>query len=297
MSAFSSPVGFAGIGAMGEPIALHLAKAGIPLLVWNRSAVKCQPIAQAGAGVASDPDELFTRCRIVFLMLANATATDLVLGRGTASFAGRVCGRLIVNLGTPSPAYSQALESEIKAAGGHYVEAPVSGSRTPAEAGQLVAMLAGEAEAKQEVRPLFDTFCKQAVDCGAVPAALHMKLSINLLLVTMVTGLVEAMHLAERLGLDLAQFTEILGAGPMANSVLRTNAAKLLSRDLSPQASIRIVAENNRLIAAASRGAGAASPMLDACNALYADAELMGLAEEDVVAVLQALEARTEAGS
>ena len=100
------------------------------------------------------------------------------------------------------------------AEGGRYVEAPVSGSRKPAEAGQLVAMLAGEPEDVASVRSLLAPMCRDAIACGPVPNALFMKLAVNLFMTAMVTGLAEAAHFAERHGLDLAQLVAVLDAGP-----------------------------------------------------------------------------------
>jgi 3-hydroxyisobutyrate dehydrogenase len=137
---------------------------------------------------------------------------------------------------------------------------------------------------------------RQAVECGPVPRALLMKLSVNVFLITMVTGLAEAFHFAERHGVDLERLTAVLDAGPMASSVSRVKAAKLLAGDLAVQASIRDVLFNNRLIAQAARAAAVASPLLDSCHALYEEAFTLGHGDEDMVAVLRALQARTDAG-
>ncbi|MBX6320942.1 MAG: NAD(P)-dependent oxidoreductase [Rhodospirillaceae bacterium] len=287
-------VGFIGLGAMGEPMALNLAKAGTPLLVWNRSPGKSRVLAAAGAAVAGDPGEVFTRCDTVILMLADGAAMDAVLGRGGPAFAARVGGRTLVNMATVAPGYSRALEADLHAAGGRYVEAPVSGSRKPAEAGRLVAMLAGEPAVVASVRPLLAPMCREAIDCGRVPGALLMKLAVNVFLIVLVTGLAEAVHFAERHGLDLATLAAVLDAGPMASEVSRAKMAKLMTRDFAVQAAIGNVLENNRLIAAAAREAGIASPLLDVCHALYGEARALGLGEADMAAVIQAIEARTE---
>lgn len=141
--------------------------------------------------------------------------------------------RVIVNTSTVLPSYSKKLEADIRAAGGRYVEAPVSGLRKPTEAGQLIAMLSGDAADVASVRHLFKPMCRDTFVCGEVPGALMMKLAVNLFLITMVTGLVEAAHFAQRLGLDLARFVSILDAGPMASDVSRIKAAKLLQRDFA----------------------------------------------------------------
>jgi 3-hydroxyisobutyrate dehydrogenase len=289
-------IGFLGLGVMGGPMALNLAKAGTPLVVWNRSADKCDPLRAAGAKVAISPAEVFDEARVVLLMLAGRDAIDSALGRGPAGFDVDVSEHTIVHMGTTPPDYSRGLEADVRAAGGRYVEAPVSGSRTPAEAGQLVAMLAGEPSAVEDVRPVLGPMCRETIVCGAVPNGLLMKYSVNLFLVTMVTGLAEAAHFADRHGLDMHQFMGVLDAGPMASSVSRVKAHKLVDRDFRVQAAIADVLENNcRPIADAARRAGIASPLLDVCHALFAETHSLGLATADMIAVVQAIERRTAA--
>jgi 3-hydroxyisobutyrate dehydrogenase len=290
-----SDVGFLGLGVMGRPMALNLVRAGTGLVVWNRTAAKVEPLRAAGATVAADPADVLRRTRVVFLMLADGPAIDSTLGRGTPGFAANVRGRIVVHMGTTSPEYSRGLEADIQAAGGRYVEAPVSGSRGPAESGELIAMLAGEPAAVDAVRSLIAPLCGEVFVCGPVPQALQMKLAVNLYLITMVTGLAEAFHFAERHGLDGRRLLEVLDAGPMASTVSRAKARKLLDRDFAVQASIVNVLDNNRLIAEAARAARLASPLLDVCHALYGETVALGHGEADMAAVVRALEARTAA--
>lgn len=288
------PLGFIGLGVMGRPMALNLVRAGTPLLVWNRTPARAEPLRAAGAEVAAGPGEVLARAGTVFLMLADEVAVDAVLRRGTPEFAERVAGRTVVHMGTTSPEYSRALEADVRAAGGRYVEAPVSGSRVPAEEGRLVAMLAGDEEAVDAVRPLLGPVCHTTFACGSVPDALLMKLSVNLFLITLATGLTEAFHFADRQGLDRRRFLEILDAGPMASGVSRTKAAKLLAGDFDAQAKSGDVLKNNRLIAEAARRSQVASPLLDVCHALFGETVALGHGDADMVAVLHALEARTD---
>jgi 3-hydroxyisobutyrate dehydrogenase len=284
--------GFVGLGLMGQPMALNLVRAGTELVVWNRTPEKCEPLRAAGAHVATSVDDVFERARVVFLMLADEPAVDSVLGRGAPAFGARVAGHTIVHMGTTSAGYSRGLAADVAAAGGNYVEAPVSGSRKPAAAGQLVAMLAGDDV--DEVRELIAPMCVDAVPCGAVPNALLMKLAVNIFLITMVTGLAEATHFADRHGLDMARLRSVLDAGPMASDVSRVKLAKLVRRDFTAQAAIPDVLKNNRLVAAAARAAGIASPLLDVCHALYAETLALGDDKLDMAAVVHAIEARTD---
>ncbi|MGW0614784.1 NAD(P)-dependent oxidoreductase [Streptomyces sp. NPDC002788] len=286
-------VGFVGLGVMGQPMALNLTRAGTRLVVWNRTPGRCEPLHAAGAEVAASAAGVFQQADTVFLMLADETAVDAVLGRCTPDFATRVAGHTVVHMGTTSAEYSCGLQGDVRAAGGRYVEAPVSGSRVPAERGELVGMLAGDEDAVAAVRPLLAPMCRETFVCGTVPGALLLKFSVNLFLITVVTGLAEAFHFADRHGLDHHLFRDVLDAGPMASAVSRVKAPKLLGRDFSVQAAAADVLKNNRLIAEAARKADLASPLLDVCHALYDETVRRGHGGEDMVAVLHALEART----
>lgn len=290
-------IGFIGLGVMGQPMALNLARAGTSLIVWNRSTDRIKPLRAAGAKVAASPADVFRQAHVVILMMVDSDATDLVLGRGTPDFAANVAQHIIVSMGTNSAEYSRGLEADIRAAGGSYVEAPVSGSRKPAEAGQLVVMLAGDTASVEEVRLLLQPVCHQAIMCGPVPSALLMKLAVNLFLITMVTGLAESFHFAERHRLDLQQFLAVLDAGPMASNVSRLKAHKLVDGDFAVQASIKDVLKNNRLVAEAARASSIASPLLDVCYSLYGETMALGHGQEDMAAVVRAIEARTDAGT
>ncbi|ODU03368.1 MAG: 2-hydroxy-3-oxopropionate reductase [Pseudonocardia sp. SCN 72-86] len=292
-----TPVGFIGLGLMGTPMALRLARAGTPLVVWNRTPSACAPLREAGADVAADPAEVFARADVVVLMLANAGAIDAVLRRGTPAFADLVRDRTVVHMGATAPEFSRGLADDVHAAGGRYVEAPVSGSRVPAEQGALVAMLAGADDVVADVRPLLAPMCRSTVPCGVVPGALLTKLAVNLYLVTMVTGLAEAFHFAERHGLDLDVVRAVLDAGPMASDVSRVKAAKIVAGDVTAQAAAADVAYNARLVVDAARTAGIASPLIDVSRALFDEAVAAGRGGDDMVAVMGAIEARTLSGA
>jgi 3-hydroxyisobutyrate dehydrogenase len=264
-------------------------------VVWNRTAEKCRAVREAGADVAVSPAEVFGRATIVLAMLATEAAIDSVLGRGTATFGRQLAGRTFVHMGTTSPDYSRDLGADIAKVGGRYVEAPVSGSRVPAQAGELVGMLAGDPDGVETVRPLLAPMCRETVVCGPVPNALVMKLAVNLYLITMVTGLAESVHFAERHGLDLTLFREVLDAGPMASSVSRVKVRTLIDGDLRPQAAAADVLKNNELVAKAARAIGIASPVLDVCHALYGETVDLGHGGLDMAAVIHAVRARTDA--
>lgn len=285
-----SPVGFLGLGVMGEPMALNLVRAGTRVLAWNRSSGGLDRLISAGGTAMPSAREVMASAEIVILMLANEHAIDDVLERGTPQFETNVSGRTLVHMGTTSENYSSQLDADIRASGGTYVEAPVSGSRGPAEAGRLIVMLAGTEEVVNRVRPVLAPLCREAIFCGPVPSALTMKLAVNLFLITMVTGLAEAFHFAGKKGLDLAAFGALLDKTPMASDVSRAKAAKLAAADFTPHAKASDVLMNNRLILNSARIGDVATPLLDICGALYGEAVDLGFGTEDMIAVVKAFE-------
>lgn len=281
-------VGFVGIGQMGKPMARNLLRAGIAVTVWNRSPEKCEALVEIGAERATSLQDLFKHNTTVMLMLLNSQVIDAVLRRRTPGFAALVYGKRIVQLGTTSPAYSKELELDILAAGGTYVEAPVSGSRQPAEDGQLVGMVAGHADAVAPVLPLLRPLCTRVFECGPVPGALRMKLAANHYLIGMVTVLAEAANAARGANVDLHTLRQVLDAGPMASTISRAKLEKLVARDFSPQAAIRDVSTIADLVLAQCEESSQNTPLIRQCASLYRQALAAGHGEEDMAAVVHA---------
>ena len=286
-------IGFVGLGVMGQPMALNMVSAGIKMIAWNRTPDRAEALREAGAAIATSVDQVFERARIVIAMLFNEAALDSVLQCGTPEFSRLVAGKIIISMGSNSPEYSRALSAAVMAAGGRYVEAPVSGSRKPAETGELVSMVGGEEELAREISPILVPMCKAIIYCGDVGNALFMKLSVNLYLNTMLAGLAEAIHFADQAGLDLTKFAEVIASGPMACDVTRVKIPKLIERNFSVQAATRDAYNSTRLIAGAARSARIASPLLDLSSVLYKEAIDLGNGNLDMVSVIRAMEART----
>lgn len=284
-------VGFIGLGLMGTPMALRLLGAGIPLTAWTRSPAALAPVVDAGATAAASAEEVFAASDTVIVMLRNAAAIEAVLQGAHGTVQPFVAGRTVVNTGTIAPTESRRLADAIEAAGGTYVEAPVSGSRVPAENGTLVGLLAGPAAAIDRVRPLLEPLCSRIEVCGEIPAALTMKLSANVFLVSLLAGLAESFHFADALQMDTAVLGRILDAGQMASPLSRVKTDKLVRNDMSPQASIADVHANAELIREAADAAGIASPVIDTCERLFAAGVQSGDGELDAVAIVRTLAA------
>lgn len=283
-------VGFIGLGLMGSAIAGRILTER-PLLVWNRTAGACEPLVAQGARAAGSAAEVFQQCRIVVVMVTDERAIDDILR--TAEHLLR--GVTLVQMSTVPPAYSAALAERVARAGGRCVEAPVSGSRQPALDGRLIAMLAGDDDAVDEVMPVLRPACAAIHRCGAPPQAMQMKLAVNTFLITLVTGLAESFHFAEEHGLPAQLLAEILDAGPMASFVSRAKAHALSTGDFSPQAAIPDVLKNANLVVDAARERLVAATLMEPSAQLYAEALALGHGGDDMAAVVSAYRARTAA--
>lgn len=284
--------GFAGLGLMGLPMATNLARAGIDLIAYNRSPGPLACLGRSGIRTCPNPAELFAACDAVILMLADDAAVDAVLGRGASDFSGRVSGKLIVNMGTHAPAWSKALEEDIIAAGGRFVEAPVSGSRGPAEAAQLIAMAAGKAESVADARTVLGFMCRDVVVTGEVPSAMACKMAVNLYLVVSVAALAETVALAKALDLDPALVAGVIGSGPLRSEVAIAKISKMVDEDFSPQAAIQDVCKNAALVADAADGAGVPVALLDSARIMFDEVLASGANKLDMAAVVTAIKPR-----
>ena len=281
-------LGFAGLGLMGRPMASNIVQAGFPLAAYSRSAGPREALERLGARTFGEAAELFDACDTVILMLADDCSTDAVLGRGTAGFGRQVRGKLIVNMGTHAPAWSKALETDLVAAGARFVEAPVSGSRGPAEAGELVAMLAGDPNGIEQLRPLLTHLCRETIATGPVPSAMACKISVNLYLIASVAALAEGMALAKKLGLDPDVFARVIGQGPLGSDVARAKLHKMIIRDFAPEASIRDVCKNACLVADTAATAKLDAQALGSARRLFEGVLQGGGSELDMAGVITA---------
>lgn len=287
-------VGFLGLGIMGEPMAANLVRHGVDLTVWNRSDAAADRITRLGGVRATTPLQVVAECDVTIEMLATESAIEQVLEPGTNRFARAVRGRGLVHMSTTSPVYSSRLAERVAAAGGWYVEAPVSGSRTPARDGHLVAMVAGDDDRLDAIEPVLTAMCRSTLRCGRPPAATTMKLAVNTYLLPVVTALAEAWHFAERSGLDLEVFARAIREGQMSSPIAGVKLDRLLGGDFSPQAAVLDVLKNGDLIADAARAGGIAVPILQGSRELFAEAVAAGFGGLDMVGVLRAIEGRSE---
>ena len=153
--------GFLGLGIMGAPMAANLVRAGHEVIVWNRTAGKCAPLLDLGAQQASTAAEAVAESDITFAMLADPAAAESVVFGPAGVLEGMSTGKGYVDMSTVDENTSRNIAEAVNDAGGRFLEAPVSGTKKPAEDGTLVILVAGDELLYDEVGPLLDVMGKK----------------------------------------------------------------------------------------------------------------------------------------
>jgi 3-hydroxyisobutyrate dehydrogenase len=206
-------VGIAGVGKMGAAIALRLMDVGHKVAVWNRSADKTKPPADAGATVAATPAELAAKSEAIITILTDAAAIDAVYTGPSGLLSGVVANKLFIEMSTVQPATEVALAAKVRDKGAAFVECPVGGTTGPARQGQLIGLMGAEAVDADRAYPLLKQLCRRIDHCGPVGAAASVKLAINLPLMVSWQAFGEAFALCGDVGMKpeqlLSLFTDI----------------------------------------------------------------------------------------
>jgi len=274
-------LGFIGLGTMGAPMALNLCRK-FPVTVWNRSPSKYLALTKAGAAVGENPSKLIEKSDIIFTMLFDESAIRSILNDDVRR---ALRGKTLVNTSSVSVSFSHSLAALVYQAGGDFIEMPVSGSRDPAEKGQLIGMVAGDPAVAERIKPFVEPMTSAAIYCGPIGRALKTKYAVNLFLITMTAGIAESANLARAQGLNLEAFRQVLNSGPLASAYSKLKLAKILEDDWSAQAAIKDCYNSTQLIRAAADEANVSVPLIQLCGSLYKRAYESGLGEEDMIAI------------
>ncbi|KAL5599171.1 hypothetical protein FOVSG1_006983 [Fusarium oxysporum f. sp. vasinfectum] len=255
-------IGFLGLGTMGTPMALNLRRQ-FPVTVWNRNGAKCTPLIEAGAKAAKTPSEVVEKSDVIFTMLFDSKAIQTMIDNEPDNgFMRAIRGKTLINTSSVPVAFSHKLAQQVQGAGGKFVEMPVSGSKGPAEQGQLVGMMAGDPEIAEQIRPVVEPITTATIYCGPIGSGLKAKYSINLFLVSVTTGLAESVNLARAQGLDLDAFGQVLNSCPLASAYSKIKIAKILNGDWTPQAAIKDCYNSTELIKSAAQGVQVQTPLI-----------------------------------
>jgi 3-hydroxyisobutyrate dehydrogenase len=224
-----------GLGTMGAGMARSLLRAGLPVDVWNRTPERAAALAEAGAVAHADPADAAAHAAVVITMLSDAAATRSVTLDG-GMLAAIAPGAVWAQMGTIGVAATEELAAVVAAQRPDviFVDAPVSGTRGPAETGELFILASGPEAAKPLVDRAFGAVGRTTRWLGEAGAGSRLKLVWNTWLMFLIEGAAEVRALAEAVGVDRSEVLDLLGSGRLASPVAAGKARKMDSGDDAP---------------------------------------------------------------
>lgn len=283
-------IGFIGLGLMGRPMAINVARGGHTLHVWARRAASLEPFAQFGAHAHVSPAEVAKHADMVFTMVADAPDVEEVcLGPGGIVESGKH-GLVVSDSSTIAPAAARRIAARLKEHGMHFLDAPVSGGEVGAINATLSFMVGGEEAAFAQARPLYELMGKSVTLVGGSGAGQVTKACNQTVVAMTMLAVAEALTFAKKSGVDGARVREALLGGFAGSRILEHHGKKMLERNWQPgfkawmqQKDLRIVLQSAHDLGLAMPGAAVASQLF---NAMVGS----GMGEEDNMAVIKLIE-------
>ncbi|KAM3699469.1 hypothetical protein ACJW31_05G028000 [Castanea mollissima] len=268
----SARIGFLGLGIMGSPMAQNLIK----------------------AGYKSSPQEVAASCDVTFAMLANPeSALEVACGEHGAA-SGMSSGKGYVDVSTVDGATSKLISGRINATGASFLEAPVSGSKKPAEDGQLIFLTAGDKSLYELVAPLLDIMGKSRFFLGDVGNGAAMKLVVNMIMGSMMASFSEGLLLSEKVGLDPSVLVEVVSQGAISSPMYSTKGPSMIQSTYPTAFPLKHQQKDLRLALGLAESVSQPTPIAAAANELYKVAKSHGLSDQDFSAVIEALKAKLQ---
>ena len=291
-------VGFAGLGLMGQPMALRIAQSGQPMVVWTRSSGKAEGFAAAHPDVqpASTPADLARRSGILVLMLADSLAVEQVVAGEDGVIAGLQPGGLLIDMGTTSVALTRDLAARTRGAGADLVDAPVSGGVIGAEQGTLSIMAGGTAESVERARRVFDLVGARIVHIGESGTGQVAKAANQVIVGLNIGAAAEAFVLAERAGAPLAAVREALSGGFAASRVLELHGQRMIDEEFAPGGRCRTQRKDLQQALELAAELGVDMPATRLCRELYDGLLERGDGDLDHSALVREIRARSGFG-
>ncbi|MFJ2564838.1 NAD(P)-dependent oxidoreductase [Streptomyces sp. NPDC087568] len=278
-------VGVLGTGIMGSAMARNLAKAGHTVRVWNRTRAKAEPLAADGAHVAGTPAEAVRDADVVLTMLYDGGTVLRVMREAAPALGRGTVWAQSTTVGLEAAGELAALADEH---GLVLYDAPVLGTRQPAEAGRLTVLAAGPAEGRETVTPVFEAVGSRTVWTGedaAAATATRLKLVVNSWVVAATAATGEALALAKGLGVDPQDFFDLIADGPLDMGYLHAKAGVILDDAyLPPSFAVATAEKDARLIVQAGEAHGVRLDVAAASAERFARAAARGHADEDMAA-------------
>ena len=247
-----------GTGIMGAPMARRLAGAGLSVRAWNRSRDKAEPLSADGVAVFDEAAEAVRGADVVVTMLADGDVVRRVM---TDEGALEAMDGLWLQMSTVGVPAADELGELAAQRGIPYVDAPVSGTKQPAEQGKLVVLASGPEDVRERCAPVLEPLAAKVVWVGEAGTGSRLKLVVNTWLLSLLEGLAESIALAERLGLDPRRLIETLEGGPLYAPYVGLKGAMMIDECFEPAFTLEMAAKDARLVAQAAETVGVELPL------------------------------------
>jgi 3-hydroxyisobutyrate dehydrogenase len=278
-------VAFLGTGIMGLPMARNVAEADIDVKAWNRTTEKAEPLRDAGAEVVAEPAEAVDGADLLVTMLSDSEAVLSVVDEALLEAAGAA---LWVQMGTIGLEGTERCAELALRAGIELVDAPVLGTKQPAEKGALTVIASGPEDARDRCAPLFDAVGQRTLWLGPAGEGTRMKLVANAWVVSLIESLGETIAFAEGVGADPKGFLEAIGGGAMDSDYAQMKGKAMVDRSFEVAFPLRHAAKDAGLVLDAAAEAGMSLPLLEAVRSQMQRAIELGHGDEDLSATIEA---------
>jgi len=283
-------IGFIGLGTMGAPMAWNIHKAGYRVGVYNRSQSRTREFSNSDVPVFNTPGKLAQNSDLIFIIVSDDAALKEVV-IGTEGVTGGLDGnKIVVNMSTVSEKTNLEMADAAALENAGYIEAPVSGTKKPAEEGTLTFLTAGDKGLVDSVDPVIQTMGNSNIYCGALGQATKMKLTINLLLGNMLQAFTEALVFGQKQGLDLETILQTIQSGPLNAPLFQGKGQLIKNRNFDKQFPVHLLLKDFNLISEAAQQYGCYLPSTATTREAVSAANAVGHGDEDMAAIIKFLE-------
>jgi 2-hydroxy-3-oxopropionate reductase len=283
-------IGFIGLGLMGRPMALHLARAGHRLHLWARRPASLEPFKEVDARVHISAAEVAKHADVVFIMVADAPDVHEVTLGAEGIVNGARQGLIVIDMSTINPNAAREIAAELATHGIEFLDAPVSGGETGAINATLTIMAGGKPEVFEKVKPLLERLGKTVTLVGDSGAGQVAKACNQILTGVGVLAVAEAFRFAAESGVDVAKVREALLGGFAYSRILENHGQRMLDRNFKPGFKAWMHQKDLRIVMEEAHRLGLMLPAAAATAQLFNAMVGSGMGEEDSVAVLKSLE-------
>ena len=251
-------------GIMGFAMARNMARAGLEVRAWNRSREKCEALAEDGVEIVATPAEATDGASAIVTMLTDADAVLGVMGGQDGGLARRGRGTLWVQMSTVGIEGTERCLALAEQSGVEFVDAPVLGTKAPAERGELVVLASGPDEVRERCETIFGPIAKRTLWLGEAGAGTRLKLVTNSWILAVVEGLAETIAFAEGIGVDPSKLLEAIADGPLDLPYAQMKGRAMIEREFEPSFRLRLAAKDAQLVEEAAARHELDLPLLEA---------------------------------